>query len=258
MTFSQMRSVCLAHPAFEGAQPWLSPLLSSAEDWPSLGDFNSSAKKMAPKFPWEFVVQEKVSRRAKTRGLGSLSTYLDLVISQGKIPVRERNMHDLLNALSFMMFPQAKAALNRRHYKESPNGLIPGQNRTRTQDHLTIFDEGGVLRLKTLVPNSAQGWSEKDFIFGHAIYEHIINGKVLRAARLDLHFDSDLNFGPTRENLKLGVEGLDGRELVLGQQLSRASIEQVTAMADKTLADCLQNEQNFVSATEFSHLWINL
>ena len=254
MTFSKVSHVCLNHSAFEGALPWLTPLLTSTGDWPTVGDMNGVVKNIAIPFPWEFVVQEKVSRRAKSRGMGSLSTYLDLVISQGKIPVRERNIHDLLNALSFIMFPMSKAALNRRHYQESPNGLKAGQNRTRTQDHLTIFDEGGVIRLKYSDPKTDQRLLERDFIFGHAIYEHIINGKVLRAARLDLTAQS-----ASRESVvdqaKHGLSS-DLTALLTSPLSSQATLE-ATNQADKALAECLLNEQSFLSSTEFGHLWIN-
>jgi Protein of unknown function (DUF3025) len=259
LTFSETHRICAEHPAFADVRYWLMPLLGSTGEWPEVNDLNIVSKKLNPEFPWEFIVQEKVSRRARARGMGSLSGYLDLVIKHGKIPVRTRNVHDLLNSLSFLMFPRSKLALNLRHHKESPDGLKPGQNRTRTQDHLTIFDEGGVIRLRSPLGLSSTGRSdglgdhiaEKDFIFGHAVYEHIVNGKSLRAARLDLDVSSPKCL--TRHLSTTGT-GIEARTF---DDLFGSDIVQLTRLADDALAKCLQNEQKFLASEEFSHLWIN-
>jgi hypothetical protein len=155
--------------------------------------------------------------------MASLSGYLNLVLEQQKVPLREGTLHDVLNALTFIMFPESKAALARRHFNESPAGIPRGRNRTRTQDLLTILDEGGVLRLV-----DPQG-GLRDVIFGHAIYEHIIEGRSLRAARLDLTVDDEI-FGKP--------------------------IQQVTAMADQALARWLSLDSHCRSAQEFSSLEI--
>lgn len=182
-TWSDIKNICSGHPLFLDASHWLTPLLRGADSWPSMADLNQAARVTAPDFRWNFVLSEKVPRRAKSRGMSSLSGYIELIANQNKIPVRGENAHDFFNALSFMMFPKSKLVLNQRHLMESPFGIKKGQNRTRTQDLLTIFDEGGVLRL------IGSSGATKDFIFGHAVYEHIIYGKELRAARLDLVTD---------------------------------------------------------------------
>jgi len=207
--------------ALEELREWLDPLLNHSEDWPPVESLNHLVRARSAAFPWQFVKQETVPRRAKTRGSASLSGYLQLILDEKKIPIREFALHDILNAVSFMMFPLSKAALNARHRTESPHGLRPGQNRTRTQDLLTIFDEGGVVRLI-----SARG-GQCDVIFGHAVYEHIIEGKGLRAARLDLAVGDEI-IGKTRQEL-----------LVL---------------ADKELSRWLMDPGNCRSAHEFSSL----
>lgn len=223
LTWSTLQGICSSHEAFKDASYWLNPLLNSSNDWPDPNDLNRAAKALLADFPWEFTPQIKVPRRAKSRGMTSLTGYVELISSHGKIPVREKNVHDFLNCLSFLMFPKSKLALNARHRLESPGGLKPGQNRTRTQDLLTIFDEGGVLRL---VPPSGQ---QKDLIFGHAIYEHILYGKTLRAARLDLQIVDELITTPA---------------------------PQMAGEADTELAAWLSSENNCRRADEFSHLWI--
>ena len=223
LTWQSMKGICESHHAFKDALHWLNPLLNASSDWPDANDLNRATLSLLPDFPWEFVTQSKIPRRAKSRGMNALSGYIELITNHGKIPVREKNAHDFLNGLSFLMFPKSKLALNRRHLAESPEGLKPGQNRTRTQDLLTIFDEGGVLRL---LPPSGQ---YKDFIFGHAVFEHILYGKTLRAARLDIS---------------------------IGDELINSSLPELASEADSRFAQWLNQDSNCRSASEFSHLWI--
>jgi hypothetical protein len=221
-TWSTLKGICSSHEAFKDASHWLTPLIKSSVDWPDVETLNRATRTLIADFPWEFTTQPKVPRRAKSRGMTSFTGYVELISSHGKIPVRENNAHDFLNCLSFLMFPKSKLALNARHKMESPEGLKPGQNRTRIQDLLTIFDEGGVVRLVT--PSGRH----KDFIFGHAVYEHILYGKSLRAARLDL---------PSVEFMS-------------------KSIPELTREADVSLAAWLSSGTNCRQSDEFSHLWI--
>jgi hypothetical protein len=108
---------------------------------------------------------------------------------RGEMVFRERNWHDLLNALAWLTFPRAKAALNARHYAAlRAQNAAGAANRGPAQDALTLFDEGGVivascddqllkmiheLRWKELF------WHNRDrvrsrmrfMLFGHALYE---------------------------------------------------------------------------------------
>jgi hypothetical protein len=61
--------------------------------------------------------------------------------ASGQVPVRPVNWHDLFNALVWMVFPTAKAAVNGRHFLELETQAA-GQ-RTPTRDALTHFDEDG-------------------------------------------------------------------------------------------------------------------
>ncbi len=202
------------------------PLITVGNDWPTTTDLNCVIATIAPDFPWMFVTSPKIPRRSKAKGMTSLSGYVAMICRDQQIPVRERSLHDLLNALSFLMFPKAKLALNERHLLESPAGLQPGQNRTRTQDLLTMFDEGGVLRLKS----DATGHDRyKDIIFGHAIYEHLVLNKKIRAARLDIPVSDGFLDNP---------------------------IATLTAFADAWFAAWLKNPSQCLKSDEFSHVWI--
>jgi hypothetical protein len=63
---------------------------------------------------------------------------------RGEVLVRPYNWHDLFNALVWMTFPRAKAALNARHFAAMSAGASV---RSPVSDALTHFDEDGVLVL---------------------------------------------------------------------------------------------------------------
>ena len=72
--------------------------------------------------------------------------YEPRIFLRGEVQLRSCNWHDLFNALAWLTFPAAKAALNQRHYRELERQRASGaQNRGPAQDALTLFDEGGVI-----------------------------------------------------------------------------------------------------------------
>ena len=119
--------------------------------------------------------------------------YEPRIYLKGEVQLRERNWHDVLNALVWLTFPRAKAALNERQYE----ALLEQQakresNRGPVQDALTLFDEGGVIvvardrKLLHLLENFA--WKElfwqkrcramadmRFYLFGHALYEKALD-----------------------------------------------------------------------------------
>lgn len=126
---------------------------------------------------------------------------------RGEIAMRPENWHDLFNALVWLTFPRAKAALNARHYHEL-EGLRAQRvvNRGAVQDALTLFDESGVV---IAVSDPALGalirefrWKElfwvrrnelqrcmRFYVYGHALYEkalHPYRGLTGRALLLDV------------------------------------------------------------------------
>ena len=105
---------------------------------------------------------------------------------RGEVLVRRFNWHDLFNALVWMTFPTAKAALNARHF----NALSTreGSRRSPEEDALTLFDEEGVIVLSSdaglldLLRDFRWRelfWARRDaasqrmrfLLFGHALYE---------------------------------------------------------------------------------------
>jgi hypothetical protein len=127
--------------------------------------------------PLEFVPQE-----AKTG-----EPYEKRVYAYGKVLTRDRNWHDLFNALVWITFPRTKAAINRHHYREM-QAREGGEARGPVRDALTLFDESGVIvassdaalsELLTGFQWKELFWGRREevvrgmrfHLFGHALYE---------------------------------------------------------------------------------------
>ena len=76
-------------------------------------------------------------------GADPTAAYEERAFGTGEILHREHDWHDLFNALAWLTFPRAKAALNARHAAELEQE-ISGQ-RGRVRDALTLLDEDGVI-----------------------------------------------------------------------------------------------------------------
>jgi len=153
-------------------------LLRSAE-WPGIDALNRHCKPGSPRF----VAQ---TPELLADGLH----YEQRIFERGAIATRERNWHDLLNALIWLRFPQIKASLNARQAAEIR--IAGPKTRTRAQCALTHFDEAGVvvlLRAPALLDlwdaHDWHGlfWRESDawrdgqieaHVFGHALLEHAL------------------------------------------------------------------------------------
>src|SRR5512146_1753018 len=66
---------------------------------------------------------------------------------KGEVPTRADNWHDLLNALVWLTFPMAKAAINARHYLALTDGRNEESRSERgaVRDTNTLLDESGVV-----------------------------------------------------------------------------------------------------------------
>jgi hypothetical protein len=113
---------------------------------------------------------------------------------RGEVPCLTASYHDLFNAVIFAAFPLAKHALHTRQFRALEKRVSPGdlrlpEARTREQDALTVFDEGGSVVLvskalherwqadKPWTPLDAEGEQAQLWFFGHALLEHIFYGK---------------------------------------------------------------------------------
>ncbi|TNC99797.1 MAG: transmembrane protein [Gallionellaceae bacterium] len=116
---------------------------------------------------------------------------------KGEVPTRADNWHDLLNALVWLTFPKAKAAINGRHYAALTQAALPegSSERGAVRDAITLLDESGVI-----VPYADDGlaellhgfrwkelfWHQRAlletnmgfYIFGHGLYEKTLKPYV--------------------------------------------------------------------------------
>ena len=159
-------------------------------DWPGVAALNARMSGASVRFA------------AQTRELlGDGLHYEQRIFERGEIATRERNWHDLLNALVWLRFPRVKSALNARQVAEIER--VGAKHRTRTQCALTHFDEAGVvavLRDPALLAlwdahdwhglfwRERGAWSDariEVIVFGHALLEHalvpaqMLTGKAL-------------------------------------------------------------------------------
>ncbi|MDD5387786.1 MAG: DUF3025 domain-containing protein [Gallionellaceae bacterium] len=152
-------------------------------DWPTLRRLNSLAEAQgllnAAGLPLRFAAQQV--RRGQW-------DYEAGILASGVVPSRERNWHDLLNALTWLTFPHAKAALNAVQCGEL------GQRREAARgplsDAATLFDESGLLllgrddelaelllarRWREAFVVRRQAWQEaRVYAFGHALLEKLL------------------------------------------------------------------------------------
>lgn len=115
------------------------------------------------------------------------------IAESGEVETRPRNWHDLFNALAWVAFPKAKAAINAQHAAMlAQGGEDEARRRSPARDALTLFDEGGVvvassspqlLRLivehewKELFWHRRPELAEKlvFLAFGHALFEKALD-----------------------------------------------------------------------------------
>ena len=120
--------------------------------------------------------------------------YESKIYRTGQVSTRSGNWHDFFNALVWITFPQAKAALNRIHYRV----LMHGGKVTKRgplRDAATLVDESGVIVLSSCPElikllkrhewktvfwqyRSAVRSSMRFLVFGHALYEKALSPYV--------------------------------------------------------------------------------
>jgi hypothetical protein len=128
-----------------------------------------------------------IDSRSRPIEIGQL--YDGRIALHGEVPCLGTSYHDLLNVLVWAAFPRAKRALHARQYRALEAWLPPAaarlpNRRTREQDALALFDEGGSVlvlppALGAALPISASGQGlpleagARVLLFGHAVMEHV-------------------------------------------------------------------------------------
>jgi len=153
--------------------------------WPPLGALNER---------WPVDARERFVAQTPAL-LADGRHYEQRIAEEGAIATRERNWHDLFNALAWLRYPALKRALNAQQAAEISR--VGVKQRTRPQCALTHFDEGGVMLLlrdeRLLALWDAHDWHGLFWrertawtdgrlalvVFGHALFEHALTPEKL-------------------------------------------------------------------------------
>jgi len=173
--------------------------------WPSIGQLNRCLPDDAKH---RFVAQTPAL-------LADGLHYEQRIAERGDIATRAGSWHDLLNALVWLRHSALKQALNRRQITEIAR-MGPKQ-RSRPQDALTQFDEGGVIVVlrdpALLAPWDAHDWhglfwrqrqawldgAIRVDLFGHALLELALNpDKLLVGKALVFQSAHDIEIAKVR------------------------------------------------------------
>jgi hypothetical protein len=164
--------------------------------WPALADLNVAAAGVATArgMPVRFVEPRAHTDRERR--------YYELhIAATGEVETRPENWHDLFNALVWIAFPRAKAAINAQHAGMlEERGEEEARHRSPERDSLTLFDEGGVIvassspELMRLIVDfewKQLFWSRRAELagkmrflgFGHAMYEQALTPYIGMVAK---------------------------------------------------------------------------
>lgn len=181
-------------PAFEPFLP-LSGFIPAFKNWPTFQQLNHLKAMMhadittCSGMPVQFVSQISEGKNSEYSGNAAIRQYENRIYLTGEVPTRQENWHDFFNALVWLTFPRAKAALNQIHFQSlHDNVRNETEKRGPLRDAATLFDESGVIVLSsrsewiTLLQQHAWKtvfWrhrasipaSMRFILFGHALYE---------------------------------------------------------------------------------------
>jgi DUF3025 family protein len=194
-------------PDFITRSGWFWPLarvaarLRAHADWPTRTELDALCADAAADLGLTPLRFGPNVRKEEKRAAGRIvldALYDARIALHGEVPTRERDWHDLFNALCFAAFPRAKRALHARQYRAlaarlTPNARRMPNARTKEQDALTLFDEGGVAiaadahaahalascdeaTLPELLAELERAGRACRVPFGHALFEHLVEG----------------------------------------------------------------------------------
>jgi hypothetical protein len=220
--------------AFLERSPMLEPLrahaasLSSAHDWPDAS-----------------ALQALLARRAVATAGGlplrlvpdaGREPYEKRIRERGEMHYRERDWHDLFNALVWLAYPRTKAALNDAQSAalRTEAAAVGASDRGARRDALTVFDENGAIVVSTdptlLDDVRCFRWKQlfwkrrneleramRAFVFGHALLQKALTPYVgMTAHAMLLPVDEDF----MARHPSAQTEALD--------LLAAAAVEQIT------------------------------
>ncbi len=171
------------------------PLTHGRADWPSLEQYTAlaEARRLAccpdgRQVAFSPAAPKRVRARRDTP-IDPSQLYDGRIVLRGEVPCLHASYHDWFNALAWASFPRAKRAVHERQFEALCDWLVPSASRlpnrrTREQDALTLFDEGGaalVIARAEELP-AASGTTDLNelrcapqlVLFGHAAMEHLV------------------------------------------------------------------------------------
>lgn len=151
--------------------------LTVGSGWPTLDLYTRFVEAercaRAPELsPVRFAAPVPRPRRARDkRRLEPTDSYDGRVVLLGEVPCLVESYHDFFNVLAWAAFPRSKRALHARQLRAFEGVLAAGPSRlpnrrTREQDALTLFDEGGAVIAAAAEPFRV-------VLFGHGLMDHI-------------------------------------------------------------------------------------
>ena len=134
------------------------------------------------------ALQQPAFRFVPDRRAQAELRYEEQIFQRAEVPTRIC-WHDFFGALSWGLFPRAKAAINRQHVEDMAR---EPERRTPRRDRLTHFDECGLVLAhaspdlvrmlrshswREVLYDRRQDWMRtvRPFVFGHAIYEKALS-----------------------------------------------------------------------------------
>ncbi len=220
------------------------------ENWPLCEEFNSCSSTLKSSelicLP-QFRAEEKKSRRRGASKIsdgnlikpGGYHEYDRQISLHNQVPTRPGNWHDFFNFVIWASFPITKYALHGLGYRAANEYLKNNSfNRSRINDLVTLFDEGGVAIIifdqelyNTLIVRDTLSLSEigpkyqddiQCVIFGHALLESIFFGRCTINA-FGLMLLADKTSKPTSPKESIYFRDLDG---IMSRFFSQTSIEE--------------------------------
>jgi hypothetical protein len=175
------------------------PLLAEASVWPTLEQYTEFAERerraRAPDLSGVRFAPFAARRRPRRRDALDLGELYDgKIVMRGQVPCLESSYHDLFNTLVWAAFPRSKRALHLRQFRALQRWLPAGASRlpnrrTREQDALTLFDEGGAMLIAT---GARESVAPRVVPFGHAVMEHVcFERQAVRSAAVWLDLPSE-------------------------------------------------------------------
>jgi hypothetical protein len=183
--------------------------LMQGESWPSVDMLNAL---------WPASVVTRFVAQDPTL-LADGMHYEQRIAECSNIATRERNWHDLLNALVWLRYPGLKQALNRRQVAEI--AAMGPRQRSRAQSALTHFDEGGLM-VAVRDPELLRLWDMHDWhglfwrhrkawldgsiqveLFGHALLEQALTPTQLLVGKaLAFLCEGDIDMARVRDECR--------------------------------------------------------